>query len=240
MAQKLTGFIGFPDGPMDMVRVPHLFFTDLLPKIDDLAELQLTLYLFHLLQPPQDAPRWIWGAQLRQDAALLQMLGRLSALHEPAVILEGALERAVARNTILVLHIRVQEVAEAREAFVLNSESGRQLQARIQAQDGQTDRDQAARAGTLPEVSRPFRLYQYNIGLLTPLVADQLRALEREYPVEWLCEAIEIAVGNNARSLRYIEAILRRWATEGRLHGTQPELISTTDEWASGHTPDDP
>ena len=44
MARKLTGFIGFPDQKMKAVIVPDLFFVDLLPQLDDLAELKLTLH----------------------------------------------------------------------------------------------------------------------------------------------------------------------------------------------------
>ena len=38
MSKPLPGFIGFPDAKMLAVTVPDLFFVDLLPQIDDLAE----------------------------------------------------------------------------------------------------------------------------------------------------------------------------------------------------------
>jgi DnaD/phage-associated family protein len=61
-----------------------------------------------------------------------------------------------------------------------------------------------------------FRLYEENIGPLTPLIADSLRDAQQTYPEEWINEAIQIAVGNNVRRWNYIERILSRWQEEGR------------------------
>jgi len=36
------------------------------------------------------------------------------------------------------------------------------------------------------------------------------------YSEEWITEAIDIAVVNNARSWRYIETILKSWKENGR------------------------
>ena len=61
-----------------------------------------------------------------------------------------------------------------------------------------------------------FRLYEENIGPLTPLIADALKDAEETYSPEWIAEAIDLAVRNNKRSWRYCEAILKRWKEEGR------------------------
>ena len=73
-------------------------------------------------------------------------------------------------------------------------------------------------------VKRPniFLLYEQNIGVMTPLIADQLRDMEKTYSPEWIHEAVEIAVSRNKRSLRYIQNILRRWETDGK-YGDQDE-----------------
>jgi DnaD/phage-associated family protein len=70
-------------------------------------------------------------------------------------------------------------------------------------------------------VERPsiFALYEQNIGLLTPILAEQLQDAERRYPVEWIELAFSEAVSNNKRSWRYIERILERWAAEGKQSG---------------------
>ncbi|MBG94569.1 MAG: hypothetical protein CL793_04825 [Chloroflexi bacterium] len=67
----------------------------------------------------------------------------------------------------------------------------------------------------LPE-SNIFGLYEQNIGLITPLVADELRDMETIYPVSWIEEAIQLSVIYNRKSIRYILGILERWRNEGR------------------------
>lgn len=71
--------------------------------------------------------------------------------------------------------------------------------------------------GTL-RVERPsiFTLYEQNVGLVTPIIADRLvEAIER-YPEAWVEDAIEEAVAYNRRNWRYIQRILENWASEGR------------------------
>jgi len=72
--------------------------------------------------------------------------------------------------------------------------------------------------GSAPPLERPniFKLYEENIGPLTPLIADMLKEAEELYRAEWLEEALTIAVKNNKRNWRYVEAILKRWKEEGK------------------------
>jgi DnaD/phage-associated family protein len=70
-------------------------------------------------------------------------------------------------------------------------------------------------------VERPniFVLYEQNIGLIQPLIAEELREAEKTYPAAWIEEAFKIAVERNARNWRYIQRILERWAAEGKDDG---------------------
>lgn len=209
---KSTGFSGFPAGEMHSVLMPQLFYTDLLPQIDDLAELKLTLYVFFLLQAEQPPDPWITDDRLRRDPILLDMIADTSDLYDPVTLLDAALERALIRNTLLPLEIRSAGMDETQKAYVLNTETGR----RAQQQTPHTVSREAGRSPLATDQSLPFKYYQQNFGLLTPLVADHIRDLEREYAADWICEAMEIAVQHNARSLRYVEAVLDRWARERR------------------------
>lgn len=229
MARKQTGFIGFPDLKMKPVVVPDFFFTDLLPQIDDLAELKLTLHCFWLLNEQDVALKYLRGADLRQDAVLLRSLNLDSDLRTPQQALADALERAVARNTLLQLEIESENAGATpdnrkgppvEDWYFINTVKGRQTLALIR--QGQAGALQAA----IPEearlkVERPnvFILYEQNVGLLTPLLAEQLRDMEKSYPPDWIDEAFTIAVAANKRSLRYITAILKRWETEGKDDG---------------------
>ena len=64
--------------------------------------------------------------------------------------------------------------------------------------------------------SNIFKLYEENIGPLTPLLSDMLREAEKNYPSEWFEEAFEIAVSSNIRNWKYVEAILARWKEKGK------------------------
>ncbi len=224
MPAKLDGFPGFPEGKLPTVAVPHAFFRDLLPLIDDLAELKLTLYCLYRLDPGRARPIWMWADELRQDPVLLALMREISALYEADEILEDALQRAVQRHALLSFPMPDAQDNREREALALNTAQGRHLRHEGVAPEPLAHEAEPA----VSAVSRPFQLYQQNIGLLTPLVADRIRALEDEFPIPWICEAIEIAVHNNKRALAYVEAILERWAIEGRIRpddvGEQQEL----------------
>lgn len=60
-----------------------------------------------------------------------------------------------------------------------------------------------------------YKLFSENISELTPMLAEQLKAIEQDYPHDWIVQAIQEAVSNNVRKLKYIIAILKRWDKEG-------------------------
>lgn len=73
--------------------------------------------------------------------------------------------------------------------------------------------DARAAAATTTSLST---IYEQNIGQLTPMIADELHDIEDTYPEGWFADAVQEAVLNNARNLKYVRAILRRWDAEGR------------------------
>ncbi|MBE2236747.1 MAG: DnaD domain protein [Caldilineaceae bacterium] len=217
MPLQSKGFIGFPDAKMKAVKVPDFFFTDLLPTIDDLAELKLTLHCFWLLNEQDGQLKYLRGEELRGDEILLRSLTPDNNLRTPQQALEDALERAAARGTLLKLEIERAAASSTEDWYFINTVKGRQTLALVR--QGKLD----DLRHVLPEearlkVERPniFVMYEQNIGLLTPLIADQLRDIERSYPPDWIDEAFTIAVASNKRALRYILAILKRWETEGK------------------------
>jgi len=66
-----------------------------------------------------------------------------------------------------------------------------------------------------PKTQNLFMLYTQEIGLLTPLIADAIEDWEKDVPEKYIRDAIAEAVKSNARSWRYIEAILKRWKSQG-------------------------
>lgn len=204
-----AGFAGFPDGSLRATVLPSLFFTEVLGPIDDLAELKVTLYLFWRLGQKKQYPRYLTRRALEADPTVARGLAGASGG------LARGLERVVARGVALRRVIEFGDTME--ECYFLNTASGRRAVRDLES--GALDLGQIVR----PEepsrrIERPniFHLYEQNVGLLTPLIAEQLAEAERSYPRDWIEDAVRQAVAYNRRNWRYIERILQRWATEGR------------------------
>lgn len=54
-----------------------------------------------------------------------------------------------------------------------------------------------------------FECYEQNIGTMSRAVYDEINAYLQQLPADLVCEAIQEAARNNARSWKYAEAILR-------------------------------
>ena len=81
-----------------------------------------------------------------------------------------------------------------------------------------------------PVQNRPniYSLYEQNIGILTPIVAEKIEEAEQKYPLQWIEEAISEAVSLNARNWRYISRILERWEIEGKEDGESRKYTGKT------------
>ncbi|HHH83345.1 MAG TPA: DnaD domain protein [Chloroflexi bacterium] len=207
------GFAGFPEGRIGLTPIPNPFFSELLPAIDHLGELKLTLYAFWALARKEGAFRYLRGSDMAQDALLLQALAEDGL--EPKEALQEALERTVARGTLLKVVIQ-GSAGEAEQLFFLNSAKGRAAVAAIEAGEWVPSGVPDAPVRLAHERPNIYTLYEQNIGALTPMIAERLREAEKEYPPEWIEDAMRIAVENNVRKWRYVEAILEDWQQRGR------------------------
>jgi len=219
----MKGFTGFPEGKVRFTPLPDLFFSQLVPRIDNLPELKVTLHLFWLLHGKKGHLRYASLQELREDPLLLA--GLKVAGRRPEDLLDEGLERAVARGSLL-------RVGDGQESwYFLNDASSRQAIQKIERGELRLE-GMVSRPGEGVEVERPniFTLYEQNIGLLQPLIAEELREAEKTYPAAWIEEAFKIAVERNARNWRYIQAILERWAREGKDDGA-PKRASKEDRY---------
>jgi DnaD/phage-associated family protein len=193
---------GFPSGRVHIVDVPRPVFTDLIPIIDDLAELKLTLHVLWRLSQQRGKVRCLRFDDLASDQVLLSGLGE-----HPAEALRSALARAVARGTLL--RAEAPKGRPAEDLYFANTPKGRAAVESIARGAWPEEIDTAGR----PNI---FTLYEQNIGMLTPLIAEQLREAEQTYPATWIEDAFREAVSLNKRSWKYIHAILERWRSEGK------------------------
>lgn len=206
-------FPGFPEGRLEATIIPSLFFAEVLGQIDDLAELKVILYLFWRMGRKRGHPRFLTLRELEADPTIQK---DLAGLGENA--LGSALGRLVRRGVLL--HRTIELNRDLEECYFLNSAGGRKAVRDLES--GRLDLGQVVRPEPVPERpsrSNVFDLYEQNIGLLTPMLVDELRAAESQYPGEWIEEAIREAVSYNRRSWRYVQRILERWATEGKGDG---------------------
>jgi len=200
----MAKFKGFTDSET-FTQLPDGFFRQLLNEIDDAAELKVTLYCL-----------WRVAHMDNTFRALSKMDFDVKELGLSANEIKSGLEKAIKRGSIL--NIKKDETYY----FLLNSPRGRATVKAIES--GKWNPKNTVSA---PPIERPniFRLYEENIGPLTPLIADMLKEAEELYREEWFEEAFAIAVKNNKRNWKYVDAILKRWREEGS-HGQKDQQSS--------------
>lgn len=220
-------FNGFPEGSkLSPTAFPTLFFSDLLPMIDDLAELKVTLYCFWALHQKEGRFRYLRLAEFKADATLCEGMRMAKPDAKPTATLEAALNRAVQRGTLLCEEVTLDEGNE--KLYFVNTALGRA--AVLQLRAGQWYPNEVEKpVEILPERPNIYRIYEINIGGLTPMISDALRDAEKDYPVEWIEDAIRAAVEQNKRRWSYIRAVLRRWEKEGRGHDNVQGPVSEAD-----------
>ena len=228
MTRRFGGFLTSEEPSLQM---PRVFIADVLPQISDAAELKVTLCVFDLL-----AEAGGYEVPLPEDAvyrhpALRSSLKRLGSPKEPDESIGRGLELAVSRGTLL--RFAAMHAGEGwgdppggeETWFLLNTPRNRELLGKLAR--GVAPLPPALQpadeppAAILPERPNVFRLYEQNVGLLTPIIADQLIEAAERYPLDWIEEAFGEAVSYNKRNWRYIRAILEKWATDGRGGGDE-------------------
>lgn len=216
MTKKSTQFKGFPPGKVEMISVPDPFFSELLPLIDNLAELKVILFCLWALPQKDGEYRYLSRTDFLNHAPLMDGLAVIEPESKPEYILANALQSAVKRGALLEATIKLETSEET--LYFVNTPKGQTAIEQISA-GKYTPGNAENPIEILPQRPTIYKLYESNIGTLTPMIADELKDMEAEFPVDWLEEAMKIAVESNKRNLRYIRAILERWRTEGKTDG---------------------
>jgi DnaD/phage-associated family protein len=202
-------FHGFPSGKTRFTRIPEPLFTELLPRIDHLGELKVTLYAFWRLDQMEGRFRYLRFEDFAGDERLMAGMGE-----QPEKELQVSLDRAVARGTLLEANIELE--GRAQVLYLLNTPKGQAALGAIEKGLWQPSGDENYPIELELAAPNIFRLYEQHIGPLTPMISEALTEAEAEYPSDWIEEALRIAVENNVRKWRYVEAILRAWQEEGK------------------------
>ncbi len=212
----MRDFNGFLDDSARMVPVPSQFFSELLAQMDDFNEMRVVLFTIGFIAQSGDYANCILMQDFTNNSQFMASLGNTPK--EAHINLQDGLEKAVLRGSLL--RIAGVNTPSQQTYYFLNTPRGRSSAQALQ-QGEQTPPAASAAINASKEKPNLFSLYEANIGALTPMIAETLRDAEKIYPAEWVEEAMKIAVQNNIRRWRYVEAILKSWKEEGRHGGDQ-------------------
>jgi DnaD/phage-associated family protein len=211
----MKDFGGFPRD-MQFTPVPNLFMNALMPGMDS-PELKTMLYIFQAIYAKKGAPRYASLGELLSNTALMSGMQSEGKTGEEAV--KAALDMALKRGAIIALEVKQEGKEE--HLYFLNTQSDRDAVERIKNGELKLPKIEAVKpAEPPPEQKDIFTLYEENIGMLTPMIAEEIKDALTQYPEEWIRDAVKEAVEANKRNWRYIARILERWNTEGKKDGT--------------------
>ena len=201
-------FSGFPE-KFEFSALPKPFLAQVLPLVDDIDELKATIVFFKLLYQKKGFPQFVAAAEIAADGGI------------DAAAVDRAMALAAARGTVIQLD--AMQGGQAMALYFLNDERNRDVVRRIAGGALALENMSVAPAvapSPAPELPDIFSLYEQNIGLLTPIIADELKEALKLYPETWIKDAIKEAAGLNKHNWRYISKILDNWAAGGRNDGT--------------------
>ena len=219
--KQLTGF----PAKMEYTPIPNFFLSTILPQINDITELKTTLQVLAILYRKRGYPRFVTYGELLGNASLMSSLK--GGTKPPDETLRQALKMATQRRTII--HMVLDRDGVSEDIYFLNTESDRQVVAKIESGELRLSGLKAMGQTYIETEEQPdlFTLYEQNIGMLTPIIAEELREAEKLYPESWIRDAIKEAVSLNKRNIRYIVRILERLSAEGKGDGTYQRYSKT-------------
>jgi DNA replication protein len=221
----MNSFAGFPIR-MDFTPIPRLFINQIMPEIEDAAELKILLHIFNSIYTKKGNLRFISFDELIADTAVQASL-KQSGVNQRD-ILSQAIDRAIARGVILTLEVIKNDKKET--LYFINNQNEREVIAKIQNGEINLKGIVSIPPQQKPEVQPDiFSLYEDNIGQLTPMIAEELKDALNTYPEDWIRDSIKEAVILNKRNWRYISRILERWTVEGKKNGTHKRDSEKTD-----------
>ena len=209
---------GFKFNNRNYIPIPVELTSSLLRDIDSFEEFKCTLRIFSLIFSLRPKRLWISFEELSSDPVLLESIPVSDSEKKTEVIIKS-IYAAKKRQTII---LREKDKNQIQNSIILiNDKISNELLTKKdigKLQDG-LDLEQTDIQPGQKRESNIYRLYEDNIGQMTPVLAEELKLAEKNYPNLWIEEAIIEAVKNNIRNWKYISSILNRWQIEGRTNG---------------------
>lgn len=202
-------FQGIPPGKVQVTPLPNLFFSEMLPLMDDAAQIKVSLHIYYLLTQKKGSPRYVTLDELRADNTLM------GSLEFKKQNLERGLSKAVSAGILL------QADTNDTSWYFFNTPESRNALEQTKTGEFELTADLRVIQPEARETPNIFKLYEQQIGALTPIIADELQEAERDYPPEIILDAFRIAAENNVRSWKYVNKVLLNWARENKHEKTR-------------------
>jgi DNA replication protein len=210
-------FEGYPKNA-GAIPVPALFFESVLPSIEDIDELKIVLGIFKLIKYKRGYLKFVTLNELIQNKTILSGI-KVSDKEQPIGIINRAVSLAVEHGSLVNARLIIKGQVE--EVYIINQEPDRTALDNILKGKITVDNLDIVSVinDDLPVVDNIYKLYEQNIGVITPLIAEELKNAEEQYSMDWIREAFSEAIKQNIRNWKYISRILERWTEEGKIDG---------------------
>ncbi len=211
-----SSFKGFPPR-FEVTPLPNVFFSEVLSVIDSLLELKTVMQIFFLLSRRKGYPRFVSFSELSRNDVIEKELYKIRG--DADILLRDALQSAVKHG--ILLHVPINADGKSDDAYFINNEVEKITINKILSGALKIPSVEI-RMREEPAAEQPrdiYSLYEHNIGMLTPILAEELQEAEHRYPPEWIQDAFREALRANVRNWKYINGILKRWEREGKKDG---------------------
>ncbi len=203
--QPIKGF-PLPDD-YGTTRVPNLVLGRVLAEVENSVTLKLILRAIWLLERQRGFPRYISTEDLRRDRVVSRLIRDESELAE-------CLNSAKAHGVLIEVSV------SGNKCLMLNTESAERASfdaiALTETPENDPDGWDSPTTSVLPPDA--FRAYEENIGVLSPMIRENILSSLEDFTDEDITHAIRIAVENESRSWSFVAGVLRRWLRDGVPH----------------------
>ena len=184
-------------------RVPNAVLSAVLNEVEESETVKLILRAVWLLERQRGFPASITVNELRHDRVLV-------CVFKSQERFDAALDQS------LNLGVLIKFELNNADALMLNTVSAtRQVEHAKDTQPESIEDDgwDASVGAEMPDDA--FRAYEENIGILSPMIRENITAALQDFSDQDIIEAIKIAVENENRSWSYVAGVLRKWARDG-------------------------
>ncbi len=196
----------------EIISIPHIYFRKVLAEINNVTDIKIVLYIFWFLGHQEGNSKFITLSDFLNDSDFLAGIDLDSGEFEERI--RKSLQSLVTGGILICYNPESDNYNNA--VYFLTSPKNQAIVKSLK--DGRISIQELVRVTVKLAVDKPtiYKLYEENIGPLTPLLADALRDAEQNYPYDRIVKAFQIAVERNVRNWRYIDAILKSGQEKGK------------------------